>query len=235
MQAEDFTLDKNYDVEGFREFIDFLRSENGCPWDKVQTHESLRQNCVEEAYEVCEAIDEKNTEHLKEELGDLLMQVLFHCSIEEEKGNFSLEDVCDASVKKLIRRHPHVFAEENYQSMGEFLNAWEDNKRAEHGQKNTADAMEGVAHSLPSTWRCDKILRKAEKDVRIELGSFLAYAAELDKAAEAGSTEDMERLYPKMMFALLARMKHSINTEMILQKACDQFILRFRQTQEGKE
>jgi tetrapyrrole methylase family protein/MazG family protein len=235
MQAEDFTLERNYDVEGFRKFIDFLRSEHGCPWDRVQTHESLRQNCLEEAYEVCEAIDEKNPEHLKEELGDLLMQVLFHCSIEEQKGSFTLDDVCDAAVKKLIRRHPHVFAEENYHSMGEFLNAWEENKRTEHGQKSTADAIDGVARTLPSTWRCDKIIRKAEKDGWNNFGDFMELAGKLDMAAQKGDAEELEILYPKMMFALLARMNHSINTEIVLQKACDNFAKQFRQREEGEE
>ena len=98
-----------YTVEDLRRIVHLLRAPGGCPWDGAQTHESIRRNFLEEAYEVAEAIDEKNPAHLKEELGDVLLQVLFHASIEEDAGRFTLDDVADGICKKLIFRHPHVF------------------------------------------------------------------------------------------------------------------------------
>ena len=107
----DWEFKDKYDLNDFIHIIDVLRAPGGCPWDIKQTHESLKRNAVEEAYEVCDAIDEGSMEHLREELGDLLMQVIFHASIEKEKGGFDLDDVSDEACKKLIHRHPHVFAD----------------------------------------------------------------------------------------------------------------------------
>ena len=100
---------EHYDMEDFRQIIAILRHPGGCPWDMVQDHHSIRRNFIEEVYEACEGIDTENTELLKEELGDVMMQVLFHASIEEDAGRFDINDVADYAVKKLIFRHPHVF------------------------------------------------------------------------------------------------------------------------------
>ena len=100
-----------YNVEDLRQIVALLRAPGGCPWDGAQTHESLRRNFIEEAYEVAEAIDEASPAHLKEELGDVLLQVLFHASIEEDAGRFNLDEVADGICKKLIFRHPHVFGQ----------------------------------------------------------------------------------------------------------------------------
>ena len=121
-----------------------LRSPGGCPWDIKQTHESLKRNAVEEACEVCDAIDEGSMEHLREELGDLLMQVIFHASIEKEKGGFDLDDVSDEAVKKLVHRHPHVFADAKADTPDEVLANWDAIKRADRGQQSVATAMDGI-------------------------------------------------------------------------------------------
>ena len=105
----DFLCKESYDLRDFVALITFLRSPGGCPWDQVQTHESIRRNFLEETYEACEAIDAGDTAHLKEELGDVLMQVLFHTDIEREAGHFDIDDVADAACRKLVYRHPHVF------------------------------------------------------------------------------------------------------------------------------
>ena len=115
----DFDCERYHDINDYIKLIAILRAPDGCPWDQAQTHESIRQNCLEEAYEVCEAIDEKDPEHLKEELGDLLMQVIFHAGIEQDAGHFDFNDVCDHACRKLIYRHPHVFL--FYGLYGEFL------------------------------------------------------------------------------------------------------------------
>ena len=124
-QRKDF-----YSYEDFLEIMRLLRAPGGCPWDGAQTHESLRRNFIEEAYEVAEAIDEASPAHLKEELGDVLLQVLFHASIEEDAGRFNLDEVADGICKKLIFRHPHVFGQGGEGTPGR----WEGLKRQEKGQ-----------------------------------------------------------------------------------------------------
>lgn len=134
--------------------VRFLRSEEGCEWDRAQTHESIRRNFIEETYEACEAMDDPI--HLKEELGDVLLQVVFHAGLEQDAGNFSIDDVCDGICKKLIRRHPHLFSGGERQD-------WETMKRAQRGNQTVGEAMAGVSKALPATWRADKIQSKAEK------------------------------------------------------------------------
>ena len=154
----DFLCKESYDLRDFVALITFLRSPDGCPWDQVQTHESIRRNFLEETYEVCEAIDAGDTAHLKEELGDVLMQVLFHTDIEREAGHFDIDDVADAACKKLIYRHPHVFRRDEPDAPD-----WDTIKQRERAQTTTAEAMDSVARSLPALWRCEKIQAKAAK------------------------------------------------------------------------
>ena len=164
------TLDLNrfHDIEDLRRVMKALRDkETGCPWDSVQTHERIRQDCLEEAYEVCDAIDRNDMDDLKEELGDLLLQVVFHSAMEEEKGNFSFDDVCNTVATKMIQRHPHVFKDREEYIGAEKYDLWETAKREEHGQLSTADAVDGVAHTLPSVWRLSKMVKKDMKSFPI--------------------------------------------------------------------
>ena len=126
----------------------YLRAPGGCPWDAEQTHQSIRRNFLEEAYEAVEAIDEGSPEHLKEELGDVLLQVVFHALMEQEAGRFDLDAVADGICKKLIFRHPHVFGEVSVSGTGEVLSNWEELKRKEKGQATNTDALEAVARYL---------------------------------------------------------------------------------------
>ena len=153
-----FVYKSHYDVNDFRHIIEILRAPGGCPWDIEQTHESIRRNLLEEAYEVCEAIDENDPAHLQEELGDLMMQVLFHSRIEEERGGFDLDDVADAAVKKLIYRHPHVFGDISVSGSEEVLKNWDELKRKEKSQATVTKTMTDVA----GNFRCGgKALRGA--------------------------------------------------------------------------
>ena len=154
----DFLCKESYDLRDFVALITFLRSPGGCPWDQVQTHESIRRNFLEETYEACEAIDAGDTAHLKEELGDVLMQVLFHTDIEREAGHFDIDDVADAACRKLVYRHPHVFRRNDLDAPD-----WDTIKQRERAQTTTAEAMDCVARSLPALWRCEKIQAKAAK------------------------------------------------------------------------
>lgn len=133
------------------------------PWDREQTHESNRRNFLEEAYEAAEAFDLDDPELMKEELGDVLMQVLFNIHMEEEAGRFTTDDVTDHVVRKLIFRHPHVFSNTRADDSEQVLVNWDKLKRQEKGQRTTADAMDSVARSLPALWRADKLQSKAAK------------------------------------------------------------------------
>ena len=159
----DFQYKDSYGVKDLEEIVRLLRAPGGCPWDAEQTHQSIRRNFLEEAYEAVEAIDEGSPEHLKEELGDVLLQVVFHALMEQEAGRFDLDAVADGICKKLIFRHPHVFGEVSVSGTGEVLSNWEELKRKEKGQATNTDALEAVARSLPALWRAEEGQKKAKK------------------------------------------------------------------------
>ena len=144
---------EKYDINDLIEVIRLLRQPDGCPWDKEQTHASVRMNFIEEVYEVIEAIDKQDTALMREELGDVLMQVVFHTQMEREQGNFTCEDVCDEVCRKLIIRHPHVFSNVQVSDTGEVLNNWEQIKQQTKGQTTYTETLESVAVSLPALMR----------------------------------------------------------------------------------
>lgn len=125
----DFEIKDKYDIDDLLEVTRILRSENGCPWDREQDHKSVRMNVLEEAYEVMEAIDVDDAAMLKEELGDLLFQAVFHCEIEKERGRFEFNDICDDVTKKMIYRHPHVFGDVNVNNSDDVLKTGTSSKR----------------------------------------------------------------------------------------------------------
>lgn len=217
-----------YNVEDLRQIVRLLRAPGGCPWDGAQTHESIRRNFIEEAYEVAEAIDEKDPAHLREELGDVLLQVLFHASIEEDAGRFSLDDVADGICKKLIFRHPHVFGEGGDGS----AESWEELKRQEKGQTTYTETLQGVAKSLPGLWRAEKIQAKAEKagfewpNVQAALDKLAEELGELQTAVAEHS--NIEEELGDLLFAAvkIARFFH-IDAEEALAGTCEKFIRRF--------
>ena len=140
---ENFDFKDKYSIDDLRQIIEILRSENGCPWDKVQTHESIRTDLIEETYEVCEGIDKNSPEMLREELGDLLLQIVFHAQIERENGTFDFDDVCNDICQKLVYRHPHVFGEVKVDGSEEVLKNWDALKReSKHQDTFTRDAGE---------------------------------------------------------------------------------------------
>lgn len=150
-------------IERLVEIIRVLRVE--CPWDRVQTHESLRQGMLEEAYEVVEAINNKDAENLREELGDVLLQIVFHASLAEEAQKFDLKDVINEECEKMIRRHPHVFLQEtrnnSAKSIDKVLEKWENIKVQERGDKRVTSRMEKVPKALPALTRANKIQKRA--------------------------------------------------------------------------
>lgn len=160
--------DKKYSYEDFLEIIKVLRSENGCPWDREQTHVSLRPCMAEEAAEVLAAIRiydrTGDWENLREELGDVLLQVVMHARIAEEEGLFTMEDVVDEVARKMVRRHPHVFGDMQAKDSGQALDNWEEVKRKEkEGKTSAASPLREIPEELPALTRAQKVLKKADK------------------------------------------------------------------------
>jgi len=160
---------EKYGFDDLTEIMRILRSKDGCPWDKEQTHKSIRNNFIEEVYEAVEAIDNGDSELLKEELGDILLQIVFHAQISEEKKEFDINDVCDGICKKLIFRHPHIFADitrtpfVTANTSEQVLSNWENIKIKEKGYADTKEYLESVAKSLPALMRAEKIQKRLLK------------------------------------------------------------------------
>ena len=154
-----FTRKPRYGYEDLLEIIRLLRSPEGCPWDRVQTHQSIRRGMLEEAYEAAEAIDTDNAALLKEELGDVLMQVVFHAAMEEERGRFTFEDVCRNVCEKLVFRHPNIFASSAAENAG--INGWDALKNKEKGRTTLADELATVPATLPALMRAQKLQKRA--------------------------------------------------------------------------
>ena len=234
----DLLLDKkSYDFNDLVEIVRILRAPGGCPWDAEQTHESIRRNLLEEAYEVVEAIDENSPDHLKEELGDLLLQVVFHAGIAKDEGQFDLNDVADGECKKLIFRHPHVFGDVPVRSSGEVLVNWEELKRKEKGQKSYADTVDAVARSLPALWRAEKVQKKAAKcgfdwDDIDGAADKLTEEAEEFRAALKGEGDPVEELGDLLFAAVNAARFLKVDPEDCLHAASDKFAARFRRVEE---
>ena len=231
----------SYDFHDLIEIVRILRHPGGCPWDQEQTHQSIRRNFIEEACEVAEAIDEGDPEHLKEELGDVLLQVLFHTSIEEDAGRFNLNDVADGVCKKLIYRHPHVFGDVTVSSTGEVLSNWEELKRKEKHQETQADAVDAVARTLPALWRAEKIKKKVAKagfDWQEVSGALDKLSEELDElkaAALKGEGDPAEELGDLLLAAVSVARFLEADPEDALHRACNKFSARFRKTEELAE
>ena len=187
-----FEPKERYTIGDLADIVRILREPGGCPWDREQTHASIRTNLIEETYEVADAIDQDDAALLREELGDLLLQVLLHTQMEAEAGRFNFDDVCDGICRKLIYRHPHVFAKERDLSSGQVLANWEKLKNLEKGRESAADRLDSVPKSLPALMRSAKVQKRAleygfrYKDARGALEDLKREVAELQEAMESG-------------------------------------------------
>ena len=233
-----FVRKSRYDYADALEIIRLLRSEDGCPWDKVQTHRSIRRGLLEEAYEAAEAIDLDDPVLMQEELGDVLMQVIFHADIEKDAGRFTMDDVCDGMVKKLLFRHPHVFGTAHEDSPESVLVSWDKLKRQEKGQATVTDTLNSVARSLPGLWRAEKIQNKAAKagfdwpDVKGALDKLEEETGELRRAAESG--EGVAEELGDVLFAAVKVARFAgVDPEDAIAATCEKFIRRFRAVEEG--
>jgi tetrapyrrole methylase family protein/MazG family protein len=216
-----------------------LRGPGGCPWDAEQTHESLTRYLLEETYEVIEAIDAKSPEHLKEELGDLLLQPVFHAAIAEENGSFTIADIIDTLCDKLIRRHPHVFGDMRIADSAAQIENWEQIKKLEKGEERKS-ALSGVPPHLPALLKAQKITEKAARvgfdweHVDQVMAKVLEELHEFEEAMIAGDSDHMESELGDLLFAIVNLGRFlSINPEEALRKTINRFQKRFSHVEES--
>lgn len=231
---------KYENLEKLIETVRILRSPEGCEWDREQTHKSLRPNMLEEAYEAVDAIDSNDMTNLKEELGDVLLQVLLHSQIADDEGQFNIDDVSKVLNEKLIHRHPHVFGNQKVSSTDEILNNWELLKKEE--KKDRKSAMDGISKSQSALMSAQKISKRAVKtgfEWPDEEALLLCIKSEFDEfktACQKCDKDNMEEEMGDILFAVvnLARW-HKIDAEQALLKANKKFISRFRKMEELKD
>ena len=223
-------------MNNFQKLVDImtlLRSNDGCPWDKVQTSESIKPYLIEETYEVIEAIDEKDPVKMKEELGDLLLQVVFHAQIAKDRGEFDINDVIDKISDKMVSRHPHVFGDAKFETPEEVTKQWQDRKREEGKLKDSA--LEGVPKELPSLLRAHRLQSRAAKvgfdwaKVEDVFGKLDEELEEFKEALEKKDKKEMEDELGDIFFVLVNISRFvGVNAEEALRKTISKFISRFR-------
>ena len=235
-------MDRKYSYNDFLEIIDVLRSEGGCPWDREQTHESLKVNLIEECYELVEAIEKQDMKLMREELGDVLLQVVMHAQIAKEEKAFSMNEVVNEIAEKMVRRHPHVFkTHENNPELLEVNNAdevlvnWEKIKAKEKSETSLAESMERVAKTLPALMRTQKIQKKAMKDSeeKIQPEQLIDDVIRELETLKNGQLQqehcDIESQIGKLLFEVVNLSTFfDINAEFTLTKSLEKFINRFR-------
>jgi tetrapyrrole methylase family protein/MazG family protein len=226
----------NKETNGFNRLMELmrrLRAPGGCPWDAEQTHESLKRYLLEETYEVMEAIDARSPEMLKEELGDLLLQAVFHSAIAEENGEFTMEEVLQILCDKLVRRHPHVFGDLQVNDIDQLVENWERIKKSEKGEERRS-ALSGVPAHLPALLRAQKITEKAARvgfdwdHVDPVFAKVLEELKELEETLFTGDQERMEAELGDLLFAIVNLGRFlSLNPEDALRKTIARFMRRF--------
>lgn len=233
-----FEIKDNYDINDLVSIVSALRAPDGCPWDREQTHESIKKNFIEETYEVVEAINKKSTEGLKEELGDILLQVALHAEMESEKGNFDFNDVANDIVKKLVIRHPHVFGDVVAKNTDEALNSWDAVKLQTKGMKSQSESMISVPRELPALMRAQKVQHKAAKvgfDWQSVDGAVDKLYEEINELKMAMSHNDrceIEDEFGDVLFSCVNISRFlKLDSEEALTAATDKFVSRFTEVE----
>src|SRR5574344_1353979 len=228
----------NYpNLERLIDILNTLRSENGCAWDREQTHSSLKKNMIEEAYEAVDAIDDNDMIHLKEELGDVLLQVVLHSQIAKEENSFTIEDVAKGIADKLVYRHPHVFGDVKVENTQEILDNWEKLKAKEIQHRKSA--MDGISKAQSALMSAQKISKNAVKkgfEWPNEQSLWDCLYSELDEFKQAVKNQDKENTQEELGDILFATVNlarwNKIDAEQALLKANKKFISRFRKMEE---
>ncbi|WP_444657816.1 nucleoside triphosphate pyrophosphohydrolase [Caproiciproducens sp. R2] len=235
----DFQFKKKYSMQDLLDIMAILRSSEGCPWDREQTHQSIRNCFIEETYEAVEAIDNEDTELLKEELGDVLLQVLFHSQLEKESGRFDFSDVVDGIAQKMIIRHPHVFGSTVVNSSDEVLVNWDAIKKETKKQATQTEVLQSVSKALPALMRSAKVQHKAAKvgfdwpDISGALDKVAEETCELKEAIDNGSWEDRMEELGDLLFSVVNVSRFlKVEPEQALSFSCDKFILRFQKMEQ---
>ena len=233
----------NYDITPLTDVMAALLGENGCPWDKEQTHESLRKNLLEESHEVIEAIDTNDMEHLKEELGDLLLQIVFHAKLAEQEGAFNFNDVVETITAKMIRRHPHIFADVKADDAEAVLTNWEAIKKQEKAEKGVseqeepASIMSKLPPTLPALMKAEKVQQKAHRvgfdwdDIAGPKSKIVEELAEIDEAIlqTAPGSEKVEEEVGDLLFSAVNLSRFAkVDPEQALNRSVEKFVNRFR-------
>ena len=239
-----FQRKQRYGWEDLLTIMHLLRAPEGCPWDREQTHQSIRRNFLEETYEALDAIDRNDIPGMCEELGDVLLQVVFHSVMEEEQGRFTADDVVDGVAQKLVFRHPHVFGAAEAADSAQALEGWEAQKKKEKGFTSPADAVEAVPHTLPALWRAEKIVSRSVKagfnwdSAAGALDKLDEETAELRQAVEAGQPVDSphgirEELGDALFILCKIAQMSGVDPEDALNAACEKFIRRYAAVEQG--
>lgn len=225
---------KKYTIEDLRDILVTLRGENGCPWDRVQTHQSIKKSMIEECYEAIDALDSGDDSAFANELGDVLLQVVFHARLAEERGAFNFDDVVNEICTKLITRHTHVFGKDKAVSADEALGQWEKNKKKEKNLDSYTAMLKDVPNYLPALMRCEKVQKKAGSVGFDWESSEPVYEkideeiGELKAAAVSGNADDIEEEYGDLLFSVVNLGCHlNLTPEISLTKSVDKFIKRF--------
>lgn len=223
---------ERYSFEDMVDLMALLRSEEGCPWDREQTHESIRKNFIEETYEAVEAIDNNDTANLREELGDVMLQVLFHAQMEKEAGRFDINDVITEVCTKLVVRHPHIFGDVTADTSEKVLDNWEEIKIKTKGQTDPKNRLEDVPKSLPALMRAYKVIKRAEKAGK-DNGSFEENCAVLEQLIrELSVAEDSRKaeIIGNLLINLVVLSKKcEIEPEEALTKEVNRYIIAYEE------
>lgn len=219
-------------IERLTNIVHILRKE--CPWDKVQTHESLKRCMIEEAYESIEAIDNNDFINLREELGDVLLQVVFHADLAHEESYFDLKDVINDECEKMIRRHPHIFSEETAKTVDKVVEKWENVKSKEHGNTTHTQRLKDVPKSLPALLRSEKVLKRAadanfeQSDLDTSLKDAIDVIEKIRNVnSEVGQSELSDRIGDLLLSIVNASRLAGVDPEDALSFATKKFINRF--------
>lgn len=226
---------RNYTFDDLIDIMKVLRGENGCPWDKAQDHQSIKYALLEEACEAMESLDKKEPDNFADELGDVLLQVIFHSQIASENGTFTIDDVLYHVCNKLITRHTHIFGDDKTSNSKEALDVWEANKKAEKGLSSQTEIMRDVCSYLPQLIRAEKVQKKAAKvgfDWDSVDGAYDKLKEEIEEVKNAKSQEEMEEELGDILFSCVNVARFlKVNPEEALKKATDKFINRFEQVE----
>lgn len=227
--------DGRYTLPQLLQIMKALRSPEGCPWDKEQTHQSIKNDALEEVYEVVEAIDNNDAVALCEELGDMLLQVVFHSSIAEEGNEFTFDEVVDGISKKLVLRHPHVFGEISVENSSEVLDLWDSIKKEEKNQTTVADTLNSVPKTFPALMRAAKVQKRANKAGVSNIATLNQVKEKLtffENSLNIADNEAIKKAYGELLFTLagLQQSLH-INAEEALNLATNAFIENIEQAE----